>query len=524
MKANYLLVLIITVSLIVFGCTEDSVTTDTEGFNTITPIPAPDYGDTNIGESAPTGSGSNCRSDRSVPCTIPAEDDTLTVVEVENPWTLDLQSGKFCSFVGATSNSSYFSQNSEVAAEDTVIYGQGGNSHGEITGTPSSDPMGLTVMDMREPTTQISGGDSGVFALQNKTKGKFEGSSFIFRHAPAVNVQMFGSYVGEGEYMLKNHQNSFDEKYGKSSWKVSAGHRATYILTNTGYLLSSGDNSWGQQVNEYSYDDIGGEFVHAENIESDKNFPFQTTADENRAFKNVLDMSAGSYHICMLHGKRDVGGTLWCKGKSNRGQALYDGTTSTANQYKEALKTMTLEEKSKVNEVNWHKYKEIDDGVLIASGYNHTCTLRKDATVWCHGSNERYQLGQQFLDHSGVPLPVYKEDGSPLYAKFVYASRNSTYAISVLGELYSWGSNDFGKLGVKTVNVGEDTYIPQRIGEDSDWTDVASYNHHVVATQGMNKERRYFAWGDNSKKQVNTSEELLFVEPVEIFLPANPNF
>ena len=180
-----------------------------------------------------------------------------------------------------------------------------------------------------------------MFALQNKTEADTEFGKLTVNHKPAINVEIFGSSLGEGEYLLKSHQTNFDSSFGKSSWKVEAGHRATYILTNTGYLLSSGDNSWSQQVGEYSYDDVNGEFVFAQNIDGDENYPNQGN-NSDRHFKNVIDVSAGAYHLCMLHGKRNEKGRLWCKGKSNRGQALYDGRNSTANQYKEAIKKTNL--------------------------------------------------------------------------------------------------------------------------------------------------------------------------------------
>jgi alpha-tubulin suppressor-like RCC1 family protein len=67
-------------------------------------------------------------------------------------------------------------------------------------------------------------------------------------------------------------------------------------------------------------------------------------------------------------------------------------------------------------------------------------------------------------------------------------------------------------------------HIPQRVGDASNFTDVASYNHHVVAVQGEGKQRRFFAWGDNSKKQISLSDDAYFATPQEIFLPANENF
>ena len=518
---------IIMVSFISAACGGgDAVTYDTTGFNTITPEPS----DGSDG-GTPGTTSTNCRSkgyydyDCGTNTFTDNGTDNGTSTSYTSPWTLNLTSGKFCSFSGATSNASYFTQSSGPGTSDTRTYALGSNSYGEINNTPSTDPMGITLMDMREPTTQLSGSDSGLFALQNKTETDTEFGKLTVIHKPGINIQIFGSSLGEGEYMLKSHSQNFDSSFGKSSWKVEAGHRATYILTNTGYLLSSGDGSWGQQVGEYSYSDVNGTFVHAEDIGGDENYPNQGN-NSDRHFKNVIDVSAGAYHLCMLHGKRNEKGRIWCKGKSNHGQSLYDGSASTANQYKEAIKTMTPADLEKLNEVNWHKSSDIDDGVLIASGWNHSCVLRQNAEVWCWGSNLKGQSGQS-LETTSVftPSKVMKSDGKPLYGKFIYGSRNSTYVITPEGQLWSFGSNESGKLGVgDTIALDAMTHVPGRIGTETDWTDVAGYNHHIVGIRGEGKNRKFYAWGDNSKKQISLSDDAHFATPQEIFLPANPDF
>jgi len=520
----------IVLSFFLFSCGGgDAVTYDTTGFNTITPEPADESGS---GTPGTTTSGADCRTKEyyDYDCGTQTITDngtgngggTSTVVV--SPWSLDLKSGKFCSFASTTSDTSYFTQSSGPGTADSRTYALGGNQYGTIDNTPSTDPFGVTLMDMREPTTQMSGAESGMFALQNKTEADTEFGKLTVNHRPAVNVQLFGNSLGGGEYLLKSHQMNFDQKYGKSSWKVVAGARSTYVLTNTGYLLSAGDNSWSQQVNEYSYDDVNGEFVYAEDIGGDENYPNQGN-NTDRHFKNVLDVSAGAYHICMIHGQRDVGGRIWCKGKSTHGQALYDGRNSTADQHKNSLASTTPADLEKLDEVNWHKHADTKDYVLIASGSNHSCALRKNAEVMCWGDNGKGQSGQNtFIGSVMTPSRVILDNGTPLYAKFIYASKDSTYAIDVEGKLYSWGSNEFGKLGTTDIAVDDKTFVPRRIEDASDWTDVASYENHVVGIRGEGKSRKFYAWGRNDKKQISLSDDAHFATPQEIFLPANPDF
>ena len=138
---------------------------------------------------------------------------------------------------------------------------------------------------------------------------------------------------------------------------------------------------------------------------------------------------------------------------------------------------------------------------------------------------DRGQSGQNtFIGSVMTPSRVILDNGTPLYAKFIYASKDSTYAIDVEGKLYSWGSNEFGKLGTTDIAVDDKTFVPRRIEDASDWTDVASYENHVVGIRGEGKSRKFYAWGRNDKKQISLSDDAHFATPQEIFLPANPDF
>ena len=117
---------------------------------------------------------------------------------------------------------------------------------------------------------------------------------------------------------------------------------------------------------------------------------------------------------------------------------------------------MTPAELEALPEVNWHKSSTIDDGLLVASGWNHSCVLRQNAEVWCWGSNLKGQTGQStFIGSVMAPSKVMKSDGKPLYGKFIYGSRNSTYVITPEGQLWSFGSNESGKLGVGLVALDD---------------------------------------------------------------------
>ena len=75
----------------------------------------------------------------------------------------------------------------------------------------------------------------------------------------------------------------------------------------------------------------------------------------------------------------------------------------------------------------------------------------------------------------------------------VAAGKNHTLAINNRGELYAWGANDNGQLGIGTVIPrGESELTPQRVGSDSDWKVISGGKDHLLA---LKSDGALYAWG-----------------------------
>ena len=76
----------------------------------------------------------------------------------------------------------------------------------------------------------------------------------------------------------------------------------------------------------------------------------------------------------------------------------------------------------------------------------HTCTRTIDGSVFCWGSNQAGQLGDGTgIDHYLVPTKV---EGLKAKAAKVVASKATTCALLLTGEVQCWGANDKGQLGM----------------------------------------------------------------------------
>ena len=182
-----------------------------------------------------------------------------------------------------------------------------------------------------------------------------------------------------------------------------------------------------------------------------------------------------------------VGDTLWTWGFNNNGQ-LGDNTTTTR------LTPIT----TSVGGTNWKQ---------VACGYLHTAAIKTDGTLWTWGRNGTGQLG---INLSGTATnrttPVTTFAGGNNW-KQVACGDSHTAAIKTDGTLWTWGSNDFGQLGINNV-IGRSTPVTTFAG-GTNWKQVAAGGFHTSAiktdgtlwTWGSNNSGRL---GDNTTTQRNT--------------------
>ncbi|GFH57073.1 T9SS C-terminal target domain-containing protein [Chaetoceros tenuissimus] len=87
--------------------------------------------------------------------------------------------------------------------------------------------------------------------------------------------------------------------------------------------------------------------------------------------------------------------------------------------------------------------------VKVVTGYDHTCTLMSDGSIWCNGSNGFQQLGDGTSNNSASPVQVKKNGGAVITnAVDIEAGAYHNCAIDDTGALYCWGFNSDGQLGL----------------------------------------------------------------------------
>lgn len=132
--------------------------------------------------------------------------------------------------------------------------------------------------------------------------------------------------------------------------------------------------------------------------------------------------------------------------------------------------------------------------IAIAAGYNHTCAVRQDGTLWCWGRNASGQLGDGTTTARAQPtqaLPAGATDWID-----VAAAGDFTCGLRATGALFCWGVNNNAQLGLGHTNTPVST--PTQVGADAYAALDVSANHGCAVTAGG----ALRCWGRNANGEL----------------------
>jgi len=169
---------------------------------------------------------------------------------------------------------------------------------------------------------------------------------------------------------------------------------------------------------------------------------------------NIIKITAGINTSVMLA----EDGTIYTYGLNSDGQAGTGDYTQRA-----------------VYKANYDMQNVID----ISAGSGHVMALKLDGTVWVTGSNRYGQLGinNKFVSEKAT----YQKVDLPEAIAYIQTGENSCFAISTTGNVYAWGANYYGQLGL---NDKENRYAPVKVEDLSDIREISSGINHTIARDG----------------------------------------
>lgn len=138
----------------------------------------------------------------------------------------------------------------------------------------------------------------------------------------------------------------------------------------------------------------------------------------------------------------------------------------------------------------------------ILSGANHTVALTNEGKVYSWGSDDNGKIGRNLKGRDKYVKAMHISALNFKKAKNIFVGKNHSFVLNEKGQLYGWGCNFNGQLGIGTT---EDTHLPTLIKElkEVKVVHVDGGDSHTVA---LTEEGKIYAWGANEEGQVGVGD------------------
>jgi Regulator of chromosome condensation (RCC1) repeat len=253
------------------------------------------------------------------------------------------------------------------------------------------------------------------------------------------------------------------------------------------------------------------------------------SCDENCKFVedncvNPLDISTGIAHTCVV----DEVGEIYCWGNGDLGQ-LGDGTGMYSIEDQDGTYFTIHEEFKPVRVVN-------DDNIIFSSvecGGSFTCALDTLNDVYCWGSN--YFLGDAsnltFGDNDYTPHPNKVIFPQNIKIKKLSSGISHSCAVTEDGNVYCWGSNEFGQSGIiNPVDISDNAtpyYLSFPLLEATiipNLNSVIDINAGFFTTCAITEDGSAYCWGLNEDGQTGQATPDNYCLDATHFLPPYTTF
>eukprot|EP00794_Sanderia_malayensis_P011418 gene11418-12608_t len=220
-------------------------------------------------------------------------------------------------------------------------------------------------------------------------------------------------------------------------------------VTDSGELYS-----WGH----WGYGQLG-------HTDPDKSTP--TLVKANIGKKKIRQIACGSYHSVSMTSD----GEVYSWGSNNCGQL---GMANTSNQAVPVKVEGLLVSQCR---------KSTESQSLLA-----VTSMAEELYSW--GYNGNGQLG--IKNTTNQPSPCKVSFGKTIIISKVMCGMAHVLALSDIGELYSWGANSYGQIGIgTTMNAVVPTLIP---AVEERWSDIAAHHYNHISS-AITITGNVFMWG-----------------------------
>lgn len=217
----------------------------------------------------------------------------------------------------------------------------------------------------------------------------------------------------------------------------------------------------------------------------------------------AVSLSAGRYHTCAVIDS----GSAFCWGRNDHGQ----------------LGVGDLVQRDTPTQVSG-----ASDYVQISAGGTHTCAATLAQGVRCWGEGQDGQTGlcdradttSPSNVYSLCPNPMVVNGAHPMYIQSVKAGETHScalYRYQLQSQVYCWGSNENGKLGINDGSIVDSTSA--KLVKDSSGNVVSGlfldvkHNHSCISTGTTTTQGAIRCWGYNGQGRLGNGTETSQIAP-----------
>ena len=203
---------------------------------------------------------------------------------------------------------------------------------------------------------------------------------------------------------------------------------------------------------------------------------------------SFITIRGGETHAAALK----IDGSVWCWGGNDSGQL---GDNSITNR------------SSPVAVVGSHSF------ISISAGFSQTMAMKSDGSVWCWGDNVSGQLGNNSITNTSSPVAVVGSHsfidiscGGPV------EGANTIGALKADGSVWCWGSNERGQVGNNT--KGNSYSSPVQVVGSHSFTLLTAGSGFMMA---FKPDGSCWGWGsDNDGRLGNNNAGVSYSSPVTV--------